>query len=444
MQTNHLQQPSFFQNPLISFFLVKMLWSEFFKPKSLKESPPFHAQLYSSLHKLINNCHFSQELPHILLSGPEGIGKTTLARLVIEALYRITAPSKLETYTGLADLQIQYLVSPVHEEFVPDNCPPTYQHQVIQDFVKTSVHVRQIEAGSFFRKRKEPQEENKISTVLTLRPSYKIIVLHRIDRWSHAAQHALRRIMEMSMIQVRFILTTSKPSQVIEPLLSRCGCMLRLVAPATSDLVSWLINAVVPQMNHHKTTEPWVSPSLLSQASVSSCITNLVKRERSHIRRCLLHLQEWFIKLQANQINSCPTTWMYPTYRWVYKWTIWLKQILAQWKLMRNQMRNTDGSRVDSEQQSSFPLPPSHFMDACHQQIVLHIKHDSVSLEDLCSRFVYEIWYGFISESQDPFIARRFWARLKSFYMFHFKSENVQSIPTLQKFMFETLSDVFV
>jgi replication factor C subunit 3/5 len=71
------------------------------------------------------------------------------------------------------------------------------------------------------------------------RPTFKVLVLHEVDRLTRDAQAALRRTMERYAAGCRLVMTAASLSRVIEPLRSRCLCV-RVPAPSQAELVSLL------------------------------------------------------------------------------------------------------------------------------------------------------------------------------------------------------------
>ena len=138
--------------------------------------------------------------------------------------------------------------------------------------------------------------------------------------------------------------------------------------------------------------------------------------------------------LQASQQLSLATTWAYPTYHWTYKWTLWLKQVIAQWKLVCN---------THATAKPQFPLPQAQFMDASHGHIVACLKSDAVPLDILAAHLNHLIWYYIAYSPKRHELALLFWQGLQTFSIYLHRAENVQCIPKLQLFMFDTLSMIF-
>jgi len=63
----------------------------------------------------------------------------------------------------------------------------------------------------------------------------KILVIHEVERLSKAAQHALRKTMELYIATCRMILVTTSTSKVIDAVRSRC-LQIRVPAPSVGDV----------------------------------------------------------------------------------------------------------------------------------------------------------------------------------------------------------------
>lgn len=148
---------------------VKRIWTELYRPKTI-DGYVFKDQ---RLKDQVNNWIKEKSIPHILLSGGPGTGKTTLSEILINQLdikngdvLRINASDQ----TG---------VDVVREK--------------IQNFVAT------IPMGDF-----------------------KIVFLDEFDFLTQNAQAALRRVMEENEQTARFILSCNYIHKVIPAIKSRC------------------------------------------------------------------------------------------------------------------------------------------------------------------------------------------------------------------------------
>ena len=148
---------------------MKDLWVEKYRPKTVDGSV-FRDDAQRSQ---VNNWIKDKTIPHLLFSGNAGIGKTTLAKLLL---------NELETN----DLDILEI-----------NASRTNSVDDVRD--KIVNFVQMIPFGDF-----------------------KVVLLDEADYLSPSAQAALRGVMEEYHTTARFILTCNYPNRIIPALHSRC------------------------------------------------------------------------------------------------------------------------------------------------------------------------------------------------------------------------------
>jgi DNA polymerase III delta prime subunit len=148
---------------------MKDLWVEKYRPKTVD------GYVFRDDHqrKQIATWIKDQSIPHLLLSGAAGIGKTTLAKILIHEL-------------GIEDYDVLEI-----------NASRTNSVDDVRD--KITNFVSMIPFGPF-----------------------KIVLLDEADYLSPNAQAALRGVMEEYHATARFILTCNYPNRIIPAIHSRC------------------------------------------------------------------------------------------------------------------------------------------------------------------------------------------------------------------------------
>ena len=148
---------------------MKELWVEKYRPKTVD------GYVFRDDHqrKQIATWIKDQSIPHLLLSGAAGIGKTTLAKILINEI-------------GIEDYDVLEI-----------NASRTNSVDDVRD--KITNFVQMIPFGPF-----------------------KVVLLDEADYLSPNAQAALRGVMEEYSQTSRFILTCNYPNRIIPALHSRC------------------------------------------------------------------------------------------------------------------------------------------------------------------------------------------------------------------------------
>lgn len=149
------------------------IWTEKYRPKKLSEVVGQNA-IIKNLQSYVRQ----RNLPHLIFSGPAGVGKTAAAVALARELYG-------ETWT---------------ENFTELNASDERGIDVVRNKIKNFARTMPIGNASF-----------------------KIIFLDEADALTDAAQSALRRTMERYSGTCRFILSCNYSSKIIEPIQSRCS-----------------------------------------------------------------------------------------------------------------------------------------------------------------------------------------------------------------------------
>lgn len=168
------------------------MWAEKYRPKNLNEMIN-QREIVSRLKTFVKE----KNLPHLLLVGPAGVGKTTSILALARDLY-----------------------GPGYRNYILElNASDERGINVIREKVKNFARTAAIASPV----------------------SFKILVMDEADHLTSDAQHALRRTMEIYTGTCRFCLIGNYSENIIDPIQSRCS-VLRYSPLAEEDTKKYLKN----------------------------------------------------------------------------------------------------------------------------------------------------------------------------------------------------------
>ncbi len=150
-----------------------MLWTEKYRPKKF-EDVIGQEPIVKRIKAFVEN----KNIPHLLLAGPAGIGKTTLALVIAQEMFG----------------------DQWKHNFMETNASDERGIDVIRNKIKDFARTKSLGTDM-----------------------PKIIYLDECDSLTKEAQQALRRTMETFSANTRFVLSCNFSSKIIDPIQSRCA-----------------------------------------------------------------------------------------------------------------------------------------------------------------------------------------------------------------------------
>ncbi|MEK6898671.1 MAG: replication factor C small subunit [Nanoarchaeota archaeon] len=148
------------------------IWTEKYRPGKFEEVVGQH-EIVKRVRSLVQ----AMNIPHLLFAGPAGIGKSTLALIIVKELFKDTWKDNYLELNASDERGIDVI------------------RQKVKDFARTKA----------------------LGDV-----PFKVIFLDEADALTREAQQALRRTMENYTNTCRFIMSCNYSSKIIDPIQSRC------------------------------------------------------------------------------------------------------------------------------------------------------------------------------------------------------------------------------
>ncbi len=166
------------------------VWAEKYRPKTLDEMVD-REEIVSRFKSFVKD----KNLPHLLLVGPAGVGKTTSILCLAHDLYGAGYQNSVIELNASDERGIDVI------------------REKVKNFARTAAIASEV--------------------------SFKILILDEADSLTTAAQHALRRTMEVYTRTCRFCLIGNYSENIIDPIQSRCS-VFRFGPLAEKDVKSYI------------------------------------------------------------------------------------------------------------------------------------------------------------------------------------------------------------
>ncbi len=166
------------------------MWAEKYRPQILDDMVN-QTEIVSRLKNFVKE----RNLPHLLFVGPAGIGKTTSILALARGLYG----SGYRNYTLELNASDERGIDVIREK--------------VKNFSRTAAIASEV--------------------------PFKILIMDEADSLTSAAQHALRRTMEIYTRTCRFCLIGNYSENIIEPIQSRCS-IFRFSPLSEVDAKGWI------------------------------------------------------------------------------------------------------------------------------------------------------------------------------------------------------------
>ncbi|KAH7649899.1 replication factor C like AAA ATpase [Cryptosporidium bovis] len=160
------------------------LWVEKYRPKNVID-----ISHQVEVVKMLKHVLISGNMPHLLFYGPPGTGKTSAILALARELF---GPSEFRNRILELNASDERGINVVREKI------KTWTRQIVQTNKSHELTGKQL-------------------------PFWKIVILDEAEMMTSDAQSALRRIIEMSAKNTRFVIICNYISKIIEPLASRCA-----------------------------------------------------------------------------------------------------------------------------------------------------------------------------------------------------------------------------
>ena len=170
-----------------------MFWIEKYRPVTLDQ-----VLGQERVCEILKRCAETKNLPHLVVSGPPGTGKSASIEATLRELYGDTWQDNVTIFRTADLMERRKSALEADERFI-------HLFKSDESFLSNFKHI--------------------ISSYASIRPinaEFKVMLFEDAHALSHDIQHALRRTMERYSSTCRFIFCTTQASTLIPPIKSRC------------------------------------------------------------------------------------------------------------------------------------------------------------------------------------------------------------------------------
>lgn len=183
-----------------------MFWIERYRPVTLDK-----IRGQERVCEVLRRCAETKNLPHLVVSGPPGTGKSAAVEATLRELYGDTWQDNVTLFRTSDLMERGKSALESDERFL-------HLYRPDESFLSNFKHI--------------------ISEYASIRPinaKFKVMLFEDAHALSHEIQHALRRTMERYSSTCRFIFCTTQASTLIPPIKSRC--LPLFFAPLSREII---------------------------------------------------------------------------------------------------------------------------------------------------------------------------------------------------------------
>jgi replication factor C small subunit len=225
-----------------------MFWIEKYRPSNLEEVIG-----QERIVEVLGRFASKKVLPHLLVSGPHGTGKSVVVETALARLYGDNWQDNVTVFrtADLMERGRSYLES--DEKFM-------HHYKPDESFLSNFKHII-----------------NEYASIRPINAEFKVLWFEDAQTLSHGVQHALRRIMERYSSTCRFIFCTTNASAMIPPISSRS--LPIFLSPLPGEKIAEKLHDILAC---EEVPEGTILPDELSL---------LVTASRGDLRKAIMYLQ---------------------------------------------------------------------------------------------------------------------------------------------------------